>query len=91
MFSVVGVQLFQDDYRVNIDRISANKLPRWHMQDFFHTFLVVVRILCGEWIETLWDCMEVCGQTTCLIFYLIVLVTGNLLVSLKPSEQPYQT
>lgn len=90
IFSVVAMQLFGQDYRDNIHYITAdNNLPRWHMYDFFHAFLVVVRILCGEWIETLWDCMMVSGQTTCLIFYLMVLVIGNLLVSLRPSERSY--
>uniref|UniRef100_A0A4W6C478 EF-hand domain-containing protein n=1 Tax=Lates calcarifer TaxID=8187 RepID=A0A4W6C478_LATCA len=56
------------------------ELPRWHMNDLFHTFLLIFRILCGEWIETLWDCMEVSGQSVCLIFFMMVVVIGNLLV-----------
>ncbi|XP_055365944.1 sodium channel protein type 4 subunit alpha B-like [Betta splendens] len=81
MFSIVGEKLFRDDYNTNLYRISAEvQLPRWHQADFFHAFLVAVRILCGEWIETLWDCMEVSGQATCQIFYLMVMLIGNLLV-----------
>uniref|UniRef100_A0A3Q3QX93 EF-hand domain-containing protein n=1 Tax=Monopterus albus TaxID=43700 RepID=A0A3Q3QX93_MONAL len=79
VFSLVGMQLFQDDNIVENHNITVNS-PRWHMQDFFHTFLLIFRILCGEWIETLWDCMEVSGPISCLIFYLMVLVIGNLLV-----------
>ncbi|XP_026220907.1 sodium channel protein type 4 subunit alpha B-like isoform X2 [Anabas testudineus] len=80
-FSVVAMQLFHEDYKINIGCISAdNQFPRWHMHDFFHAFLVVFRILCGEWIETMWDCMEVSGQTSCLFFYFLVLVVGNLLI-----------
>uniref|UniRef100_A0A8B9X1W7 Sodium channel protein n=1 Tax=Bos mutus grunniens TaxID=30521 RepID=A0A8B9X1W7_BOSMU len=33
-------------------------LRRWHMGDFYHSFLVVFRILCGEWIENMWECMQ---------------------------------
>ncbi|XP_026166669.1 sodium channel protein type 4 subunit alpha B-like isoform X2 [Mastacembelus armatus] len=81
LFSVVGMQLFFEDYGRNVHHITMDgQLPRWHMHDFFHTFILVIRILCGEWIETLWDCMEVSGQTTCLIFYFMVLIVGNLLV-----------
>ena len=50
------------------------------MYDFFHSFLIVFRVLCGEWIETMWDCMEVAGQAMCLIVYMMVMVIGNLVV-----------
>uniref|UniRef100_A0A8C6U143 Sodium channel, voltage gated, type VIII, alpha subunit a n=1 Tax=Neogobius melanostomus TaxID=47308 RepID=A0A8C6U143_9GOBI len=56
------------------------ELPRWHMNDFFHSFLIVFRVLCGEWIETMWDCMEVAGQAMCLIVFMMVMVIGNLVV-----------
>ncbi|XP_019721876.1 sodium channel protein type 4 subunit alpha B-like isoform X2 [Hippocampus comes] len=80
-FSVIGMQLFGQDYKENVCRISKDcLLPRWHMVDFFHSFLVTFRILCGEWIETMWDCMEVAGQPGCLIFYLFVVVIGKLAV-----------
>ena len=31
---------------------------RWNFTDFFHSFMMIFRILCGEWIEPLWDCMR---------------------------------
>ncbi|XP_069572985.1 sodium channel protein type 4 subunit alpha B-like isoform X2 [Brachyistius frenatus] len=81
MFNVVGMQLFQNDYRDGVCRISADcMLPRWHMHDSVHTFFLIFRVLLGEWIETLWDCMEVSDRTSCVIFFLMVLVIGNLLV-----------
>ena len=58
-------------------------LPRWHMKDFFHSFLIVFRVLCGEWIETMWDCMEVAGQPLCILVFMLVMVIGNLVVSLR--------
>uniref|UniRef100_UPI0037E91EBE sodium channel protein type 4 subunit alpha B-like n=1 Tax=Semicossyphus pulcher TaxID=241346 RepID=UPI0037E91EBE len=80
-FTVAGMQLFQKDYKDCVCRIAADcELPRWHMNDFFHTFLIVFRVLIGEWIETLWDCMEVSGQAVCLIYFMMVVVIGNLLV-----------
>uniref|UniRef100_A0AAQ4RJB4 Sodium channel protein n=1 Tax=Gasterosteus aculeatus aculeatus TaxID=481459 RepID=A0AAQ4RJB4_GASAC len=81
IFAVVGMQLFGKNYKECVCRISLDcELPRWHMDDFFHAFLIIFRILCGEWIETMWDCMEVSGQTMCLIIFMMVLVIGNLVV-----------
>uniref|UniRef100_A0A9J8D3W7 Sodium channel protein n=1 Tax=Cyprinus carpio carpio TaxID=630221 RepID=A0A9J8D3W7_CYPCA len=81
IFAVVGMQLFGRSYRECVCKISDNcELPRWHMDDFFHSFLIVFRVLCGEWIETMWDCMEVAGQTMCLIVFMMVMVIGNLVV-----------
>lgn len=82
IFAVVGMQLFGKSYKECVCKISADcTLPRWHMHDFFHAFLIVFRILCGEWIETMWDCMEVAGQAMCLLVFMLVMVIGNLVVS----------
>ncbi|NXW09983.1 SCN2A protein, partial [Fregetta grallaria] len=81
IFAVVGMQLFGKSYKECVCKISKNcELPRWHMQDFFHSFLIVFRVLCGEWIETMWDCMEVAGQSMCLTVFMMVMVIGNLVV-----------
>uniref|UniRef100_A0A3Q4B3I1 Ion transport domain-containing protein n=1 Tax=Mola mola TaxID=94237 RepID=A0A3Q4B3I1_MOLML len=88
-FTVVGMQMFKDDYKDHVCRISEHcQLPRWHMNDYFHTFILIFRVLCGSWIETLWDCMEVSGKALCLTFFLTVVVIGNLLVSLCSSVCP---
>uniref|UniRef100_A0A8C3LF26 Sodium channel protein n=1 Tax=Chrysolophus pictus TaxID=9089 RepID=A0A8C3LF26_CHRPC len=79
IFAVVGMQLFGKSYKECVCKISSDcELPRWHMHDFFHSFLIVFRVLCGEWIETMWDCMEVAGQTMCLTVFMMVMVIGNL-------------
>ncbi|XP_038157888.1 sodium channel, voltage-gated, type I like, alpha b isoform X2 [Cyprinodon tularosa] len=81
IFAVVGMQLFGKSYKECVCKISEDcELPRWHMHDFFHSFLIVFRVLCGEWIETMWDCMEVAGQTMCIIVFMMVMVIGNLVV-----------
>ncbi|XP_059583311.1 sodium channel protein type 2 subunit alpha [Alligator mississippiensis] len=81
IFAVVGMQLFGKSYKDCVCKIATDcVLPRWHMHDFFHSFLIVFRVLCGEWIETMWDCMEVAGQTMCLIVFMLVMVIGNLVV-----------
>ncbi|XP_033935647.2 sodium channel protein type 4 subunit alpha B-like [Pseudochaenichthys georgianus] len=81
IFAVVGMQLFGKNYKECVCRIDKDcVLPRWHMTDFFHAFLIIFRVLCGEWIETMWDCMEVSDQTMCLIVFMMVMVIGNLVV-----------
>ncbi|XP_071072430.1 sodium channel protein type 1 subunit alpha isoform X11 [Dasypus novemcinctus] len=81
IFAVVGMQLFGKSYKDCVCKIASDcKLPRWHMHDFFHSFLIVFRVLCGEWIETMWDCMEVAGQAMCLTVFMMVMVIGNLVV-----------
>ncbi|KAM7176580.1 sodium channel protein type 5 subunit alpha-like [Macrochelys suwanniensis] len=80
IFAVVGMQLFGKSYAENCCKISENCKPRWHMMDFFHSFLIIFRILCGEWIDTMWSCMVVAGQPLCLLVFLLVMVIGNLVV-----------
>ncbi|EPY86848.1 sodium channel protein type 10 subunit alpha-like isoform 2 [Camelus ferus] len=82
VFALVGKQLLGDNYKKNRHKISApnEDWPRWHMHDFFHSFLIVFRILCGEWIENMWACMEVGDKSICLILFLTVMVLGNLVV-----------
>ncbi|XP_039378078.1 sodium channel protein type 5 subunit alpha-like isoform X2 [Mauremys reevesii] len=80
IFAVVGTQLFGKSYKEHCSKISDDCKPRWHMMDFFHSFLIIFRILCGEWLETMWDCMVVAGQPLCLIIFLLAMVIGNLVV-----------
>lgn len=83
IFAVVGKQVLGSYYEDNWCKISTSKNLRWHMKDFCHSFLIIFRILCGEWIETMWECMEVAGKGLCLPIFLLVLLIGNLVVSFK--------
>ncbi|XP_004614619.3 sodium channel protein type 11 subunit alpha [Sorex araneus] len=88
IFSVVSMQLF--GFHFNSTRTASsscvNALPvspqkrRWHMGNFFHSFLVVFRILCGEWIENMWECMQETDDTLCIIVFLSIMVIGKLVV-----------
>ncbi|XP_043849552.1 sodium channel protein type 9 subunit alpha-like [Dromiciops gliroides] len=81
LFAVIGLQFFGQSYKENACKVNPDcLLPRWHMHHIFYSFLIVLRALCGEWIETMWDCMEVAGQSMCLVFYMGIIVIGNLLV-----------
>lgn len=56
IFAVIGMQLFSKDYTA--EKFEPDPIPRWNFSDFFHSFMMIFRILCGEWIEPLWDCMR---------------------------------
>jgi voltage-gated cation channel len=56
IFAVIGMQLFGKDYTK--EKFYPDPVPRWNFNDFFHSFMMIFRILCGEWIEPLWDCMR---------------------------------
>lgn len=66
----------------NVDRFKHGILPRWNFTDFMHSFMIVFRVLCGEWIESMWDCMLV-GDVSCIPFFLATVVIGNLVVCVK--------
>ena len=44
--------------------------------------MIVFRVLCGEWIESMWDCMLV-SSNVCVPFFLATVVIGNLVVRLQ--------
>ncbi|XP_065082653.1 sodium channel protein para isoform X8 [Ochlerotatus camptorhynchus] len=79
IFAVMGMQLFGKNYTDNVDRFPDKDLPRWNFTDFMHSFMIVFRVLCGEWIESMWDCMLV-GDVSCIPFFLATVVIGNLVV-----------
>ncbi|XP_032822016.2 sodium channel protein type 2 subunit alpha isoform X1 [Petromyzon marinus] len=82
IFAVVGMQLFKNSYaKENWSMLPDDMLPlRWHMCDFLHSFMIVFRILCGEWIENMWICMQLDGKPRCIIIFMAVLIIGNLVV-----------
>uniref|UniRef100_F7CNJ4 Sodium channel protein n=1 Tax=Monodelphis domestica TaxID=13616 RepID=F7CNJ4_MONDO len=83
IFSVVGVQLFGNSFNGTLPQNGSSQVPkcrRWHMGDFFHSFLVVFRILCGEWIDNMWECMQNSSHVLCILVFLLILVIGNLVV-----------
>ena len=56
------MQLFGADYFENVCREFECDMPRWNFTDFFHSFMIVFRVLCGEWIESMWDCIKISGM-----------------------------
>uniref|UniRef100_A0A8D9EUG6 Sodium channel protein 60E n=2 Tax=Cacopsylla melanoneura TaxID=428564 RepID=A0A8D9EUG6_9HEMI len=82
IFAVIGMQLFSKDY--TSEKFAPDPVPRWNFSDFFHSFMMIFRILCGEWIEPLWDCMRAeeyqQGSGICFFIFLPALVMGNFMV-----------
>ena len=51
IFAVMGMQLFGANY---VSENFEGRQLRWHFGDFLHSFMIVFRVLCGEWIESMW-------------------------------------
>ncbi|KAG8197669.1 hypothetical protein JTE90_001597 [Oedothorax gibbosus] len=79
IFAVMGMQLFGKNYDDKKHLFPNGEVPNWNFKDFMHSFMIVFRVLCGEWIESMWDCLLVSGWT-CLPFFLSTVVIGNLVV-----------
>lgn len=79
IFAVVGMQLFGKSYTA--DKFDG-EVPRWNFTDFYHSCLMIFRVLCGEWIEPLWDCMRATGPYAILL-YIPAFIIGNFIVSIK--------
>ncbi|EDO27998.1 predicted protein, partial [Nematostella vectensis] len=65
IFAVMGMQLLGNSYTP--DKFGGS-IPRWNFKDFPHSFMMIFRVLCGEWIEPLWDCMLATGPVAMLLF-----------------------
>ena len=78
VFAVMGMRIFGPFYTP--ENFGPKGVPRWNLKDFAHAFMMVFRILCSEWVEPLWDCMEVTGPVA-LLFFLPCLIVGNFIVS----------
>ncbi|XP_055878721.1 sodium channel protein type 4 subunit alpha B-like isoform X2 [Biomphalaria glabrata] len=88
IFAVMGQQLFSQGYEPyycpkNETTKEPNPdpecMPRWNFNDFMHSFMIVFRVLCGEWIESMWNCHRANGWS-CVPFFLLTYIIGNLVV-----------
>jgi hypothetical protein len=77
MLAVVGMQIFDQYYTAHK---FGGQMPRWNFTDFWHSFMMIFRVLCGEWIEPLYDCMRA-SNAWATLFFLTTLIIGNFLVS----------
>lgn len=54
---------------------------RWSFTDLFHSFMVVFRALCGEWVESMYDCIVVSGDKSSIVYFHALAFIGSFLVS----------
>ncbi|XP_051842191.1 sodium channel protein type 9 subunit alpha-like [Antechinus flavipes] len=80
IFAVVGMQQFGESYEQHFFKSVDHPLLRWHMHDFLHAFLMMFRVLCGEWIEPMWDCMAIASENKCLVFFVMIVIIGKILL-----------
>ncbi|XP_074632379.1 sodium channel protein 1 brain-like isoform X4 [Acropora palmata] len=78
IFAVLGIKVFGHAYTP--EKFGEGGVPRWNFNDFWHAIMMVFRVLCGEWIEPLWDCMRASSPEKATVFFLAVLVVGNFIV-----------
>ena len=45
----------------------------------FFSFMIVFRVLCGEWIESMWDCMFLNGLI-CYPYFMATVLIANLVI-----------
>jgi len=79
VFAVMGMRIFGPAYTP--EKFGPDGVPRWNFKDFAHSFMMVFRILCSEWVEPLWDCMKVTSPAA-LFFFMPCLIVGNFIVSI---------
>ena len=80
IFAMLGMKMFGNAYTP--DKFGGKGVPRWNFNDFWHAFMVVFRVLCGEWIEPLWDCMRATSPANAIPFFIPAFIIGNFIVSL---------
>ncbi|XP_041091858.1 sodium channel protein type 10 subunit alpha-like [Polyodon spathula] len=79
IFAVIGMQLVGHDY-LNKEAFPDQQVPRWNFIYFYSSFLMVFRILCGEWVEPLYDCMRCSKMYFCIPLFFMTYIAGNFLV-----------
>ena len=83
--AIVGKELFSDSYISFYGDNSTYlhempRMPRWNFFDVSHSFMIVFRVLCGEWIESMWDCLNA-HDWTCVPFFFSVKIIGGFVVN----------
>uniref|UniRef100_A0A4W3K8I9 Sodium channel protein n=1 Tax=Callorhinchus milii TaxID=7868 RepID=A0A4W3K8I9_CALMI len=92
IFTVIGMQLVGHDYAHAVsEAFSGNEIPRWNFTGFYNSFIMVFRILCGEWIEPLYDCMRCSKMYFCVPLFLLTYIAGNFLVRHSEVQQEMET
>ena len=89
IFAVMGNSIFGHIYTA--DKFGDDELPTWNFNDFWNSTMLIFRILCGEWIEPLWECMRATNPAAAIFFFLSALIIGNFIVRTVDSKKPADT
>ena len=65
---------------VHVNLFDCRVHDNFNFIDFPHAFLIVFRIQCGEWIESMFECMRVSKAEVCIPIFITVFVIGNLVI-----------
>ena len=68
-------------FKLGLETLKSSKLPLFLSisLSIYFSFMIVFRVLCGEWIESMWDCMYVAGGA-CIPYFLATVLVGNLVI-----------
>lgn len=75
-----GKQIFGSQYATSGSKFDDGLVPRWNFVDFYHSFLLAWRVMCGEWIEPLHTCMFITDSPGCIALFVPMTIVGNFLV-----------
>ena len=61
-------------------QVQHSNYPKIDFIEIFSvSFMIVFRVLCGEWIESMWDCIFVSGKA-CIPYFMATVLVGNLVI-----------
>lgn len=76
IFAVLGMQIFGGKYHFVTE---DGEVTRTNFDDFYHAFMSVFRMLCGEWYEPMADGVRAVGPWA-VIFFLFAVFMGIMLI-----------
>ena len=78
---LINYTVFPQDvyYQMRILSNSQWSLTMTTQVLFYSSFMIVFRVLCGEWIESMWDCIFVSGKA-CIPYFMATVLVGNLVI-----------
>ena len=79
---VIGTAALCQDGTSQISCTGILNIPiiqKFILKILFVSFMIVFRVLCGEWIESMWDCIFVSGKA-CIPYFMATVLVGNLVI-----------
>lgn len=81
ILTVMGLQLFCVSYRSKANALPNKEMTKWNFLDFSHSFMMVFRIICGDWFQSWQHCATVAENSVlCGTYFLAAFIVGRLCV-----------